>query len=97
MAATHREQFNVEVSPRLMLIAKQLALIEGVSVPHLLRPVLEEFLEGRLRDNPELLTAVEAVERAWQARNRSEASVTPIASKTRDAANQAKPPDRPHP
>jgi hypothetical protein len=82
--ATHREQFNVEVSPRLMLIAKQLALIEGASVPQLLRPVLEDFLERRVQESADLSAAVDAVERAWQARDREGASVTPIASKTRE-------------
>lgn len=78
MAATHREQFNIEVSPRMMLIARQLALIEDASVPQLLRPVLETWLEAQVEADPDLRELVEASTRARDKRARAASTVRPL-------------------
>lgn len=59
-----REQINVPVSERSALIARQLALIEGITVPELLRPTIEGYLSDRLKADDDLRAAVEAAERA---------------------------------
>lgn len=62
MAATHRRQINVEVPPRLLLVAQTLALITGESVPQLLRPVIEQYLEDQIGQNTDLANAVASIE-----------------------------------
>jgi hypothetical protein len=67
-----------------MLIAKQLALAEDVSVPQLLRPVIEAYLEGQVAADENLKQAVEALLRARSAREPSSPSVTRLKQRSSD-------------
>lgn len=72
-----RQQFNVPLSERHAVALRQLSLRDEVSVPALLRPQVEAYLDRELRGDADLATAVEAVLRARARRNKS-TRVTPI-------------------
>jgi hypothetical protein len=91
MGATHREQLNIPVSLRHGLIAKQLAIFEHTTVPQLLRPVLEEYLDQRIQANEDLATVVRAMEQAWDTEDQSKASVTPLADRAKDRRPSTEP------
>jgi len=59
---TRREQLNVPVSERLALTARQVCLARGVTVPELLRPVVEKYLQDELDTHSNIRSAVEAIE-----------------------------------
>lgn len=88
MAATRRDQLNVPVRERLAIAARQASQIRGVSVPELLRPVVERFLESLLLDE-NVRAATDAVERGRQAmRGASVKTLTPQNSDDREPLNK---------
>ena len=77
-------QFNVPLSDHHALILKTLTVQDDVTVPEVLRPVVEQYLDGRLAAAADLRTAVEAHARA-RAR-KAPKPVTQIRSRKRVAA-----------
>lgn len=68
---------------------------DGQSIPALLRPVIEHYLNRRLRADPKLKAAVDAIKESRAAevarRSRKHASVTPLpAATSRPTARRAK-------
>lgn len=58
------QQFNVPLSERHALALRAITLREDMSVPELLRPVVEQFIDRQLASDADLLAAVEALSRA---------------------------------
>ena len=72
-----RQQFNVPLGDRHAVALRQLSLRDEVSVPSLLRPQVEAYLDRELRNDADLATAVDAVMRARSKRAKT-TRVTPI-------------------
>jgi hypothetical protein len=84
------QQFNVPLGDWYALVLRALSIRDEASVPELLRPVVEGFLDGELERDSDLREAVEALTRARAAGR--PASVTPIRQRRQRAG-----PDRPRP
>lgn len=63
-----REQVNVSVDSRILLVLRTAAARDGVSVSELLRPEVEKYVRRRLRDEH----LAEAVEQIQSSRQREE-------------------------
>lgn len=57
-------QVNVPLSEHYSVVLAQVVLRDEGTVPETLRPVIEEYLDRRLADDPDLRQAVEALERS---------------------------------
>lgn len=82
-----REQVNVPIDERWVLVAKQAAQAEGCSVPELLRPVLERYLSELMDSDADIRDSVLALERARQRRRGApvtELRVTPPSAASGD-------------
>lgn len=77
-------QFNVPLSERQALILKTVTVHDDRTVPEVLRPVVEKYLDERLAADADLRAAVQAHERA-RARNAPK-PVTQLRSRNRTAA-----------
>lgn len=58
------QQFNVPLGERYALALGALTMRDDMSVPEVLRPVVERFIDQQLAADADLLAAVEALTRA---------------------------------
>jgi len=58
------QQFNVPLGDRHALALRAMTLRDEMSVPEVLRPVVERFIDQQLTADADLLAAVEALTRA---------------------------------
>lgn len=74
-------QFNVPLSERYEVALRNLAIRDERSIPDVLRPVIEQYLDDVLRTDSDLEKAVAALLRSRR-RARPSSSVTPIGRKS---------------
>ncbi len=82
-------QINVPLSEYYSLVLAQVALRDESTVPETLRPVIENFLDDRLADDPDLRQAVASLERS---RSRAKARRVAELARKRPNATREHPP-----
>lgn len=80
-------QFNVPLSERYALVLGEVALRDECSVPEVLRPVIERFLDEALASDGDLRDAVESLERSRR-RRRSAARVATLTPRDDQRSDQ---------
>lgn len=80
-------QINVPLAERYALALAQVALRDECSVPDVVRPVIEQYLDQALADDPDLRQAVEALERS-RAQNKARRVTDLTPKRTKNAEDR---------